>query len=120
MRKWQHTVESTVVERWLAQQLDETGDKVQVLVNSLLLAVAQGRLVDPAPLRAKIEALEAQVRQQQDLLVQVIRPGATIRPSDPPSSESPSGGPAPPATALSPTGTSGPLMSRWRRDKSPT
>jgi hypothetical protein len=66
--KWNHTTDSPVAEAWLAQQAGRFGGKLQPLVNELLLAVAEGRMADPAPLAARVAELERQNTQLYVLL----------------------------------------------------
>lgn len=88
--KWNHTTESPLVAAWLVQQAERYGGRVQPLVNELLLAVAEGRLVDPAPLAATIAQLERQNAQLYELLQRAISPGAPSTPR--------TGEPKPPAS----------------------
>jgi hypothetical protein len=87
--KWNHTTESPLVDAWLMQQAERFGDRLQPVVNELLLAVAEGRLVDPAPLAAQVAELERQNAQLYTLLQQAV--GATRAGDAPPA--------APPAQA---------------------
>lgn len=70
--KWNHTTESPLVDAWLARQAGRFGGKLQPIVNELLLAVAEGRLADPAPLAAKIAELERQNAQLYALLQRAV------------------------------------------------
>lgn len=85
--KWNHTTESPVVDAWLAQGAGRFGGRVQGLVNETLLAAAEGRLADPAPLLARIAELERHNAQ----LVALLQQSLAARPP------SPAPDPAPPA-----------------------
>ncbi|NTV64736.1 MAG: hypothetical protein HGA65_14555 [Oscillochloris sp.] len=70
--KWNHTTESPLVDAWLAQQAGRFGGKVQPVVNEVLLGVAEGRLVDPVTLMARVAELERQNAQLYGLLQRVL------------------------------------------------
>lgn len=98
-RKWLHTVDNTIVDEWLDRALQDRSSKIQPFVNEILLAVAQGRLVDPAPLQAQIQLLQEQIRQQQGLILEAVRAGTLPAdrlpsPGTPPAAPS---GPEPPS-----------------------
>jgi hypothetical protein len=70
--KWNHTTDSPLVDTWLACQAERFGGRLQPIVNELLLAVAEGRLADPAPLTARITELERQNAQLYALLQRAV------------------------------------------------
>ncbi len=70
--KWNHTTDSPVIDAWLAQRAERFGGRLQPVVNELLLAVAEGRLSDPAPLAAKLAELERQNAQLYALLQRAL------------------------------------------------